>query len=202
MAEATLLRRGPLEGAEDGFRRRSGPALRLEAAPFETQLALRGDAADAGFRDAVAAVLGCALPLQVGEVAGATARLLALGPDEWLVVAPDDARAALLARLEGALVGRHHALVDLSASRAVILIAGPSARALLARGCPLDLHPSVFRAPRCAESLVGRVGVLIEQTDEAPSYRLYVRASLAAFLADWLIDAASTLAGATAPARS
>lgn len=199
---ADLAQRRPaLETSVEGFRRVSGQSLTLQALPPECHLTLRGDPRDTRLAAAIANVLGVALPLQVGMVSGSEPRVLALGPDEWLIVAPDGARASLVERLDAGLAGLHHALIDVSASRAVIEVQGPRARDLLAKGMTLDLHPRVFAPPRCASTLMARVGVILEQTDGAPTYRLYVRASFAAFLASWLVDAAEELAGAT-PAKS
>jgi sarcosine oxidase subunit gamma len=46
--------------------------------------------------------------------------------------------------------------VDVSASRAVIELAGAQARAVLAKGCGLDLHPRSFTAGRCAQTVLAR----------------------------------------------
>ena len=191
------LRRSPLETSVATFRRVSSPAITLEAVPFETQLSLRGDAGDVRFVTVVERATGVPLPSQVGALTGASTRLLCLGPDEWLIVAGDEARQPLIASLMDALAGSDHALVDISASRAVIGLRGPRARDVLAKGLPLDLHPRAFAAPRCAQTVFAKIGVLLEQTDEAPSYRLYVRASFAAYVAAWLVDAAQEFAPLT-----
>jgi sarcosine oxidase subunit gamma len=85
---------------------------------------------------------------------------------------------------------RRAAVTDLSAGRVVIEIAGPRARALLEKGCGLDLHPRAFTPGCCAQTLFARLSVIIDQTGVAPSYRLFVRRSAARWLCDWLIDAA------------
>ncbi|MFZ2007878.1 MAG: sarcosine oxidase subunit gamma family protein [Stellaceae bacterium] len=119
-------------------------------------------------------------------------RVLWLGPDEWLVVAEGDA-PDLLPRLERAVAGRWAAVTDLSSSRAIIELSGPGARDLLAAGCGLDLHPRVFGPGHCAQTLLGRVPVILDQLDDAPRYRIFVRRSYAQWLVDWMIDAAEGL---------
>jgi len=136
---------------------------------------------------------GIPLPLAPNRVAVAGGlRVLWLGPDEWLVVADGEA-PDLLPRLEHAVAGRRAALTNLSSSRAIVDIAGPAARDLIAAGCGLDLHPRVFAAGYCAQTLVARVPVILDQVDEAPHYRLLVRRSHARWLVDWMIDAAEGL---------
>src|SRR5947209_19766775 len=131
MAEA---RRSPLDGVlpwslPDG-------SVVLAELRFAEQIGVRVKAP-------VPAYLGSVpLPLQPNRVAAMRElRTLWLGPDEWLVTAPERGVPDLLGRLTRALAERHATVTDLSASRAVIEITGPQARSLLEKGCGLDLHP-------------------------------------------------------------
>jgi sarcosine oxidase subunit gamma len=154
------------------------------------QVDLRGDASDPAFRAAVRRAIGVDLPVAPNTVAQAGDRaVLWLGPDEWLVVGDGDP-AELESALARALTGLHAAAVDVSASRAVIALAGPYARCVLAKGCGLDLHPRSFASARCAQTLLARAQVILHQVANTPAYRLHVRASFAAYLAEWLLDAA------------
>jgi sarcosine oxidase subunit gamma len=136
---------------------------------------------------------GLPLPLEPNRVAAmGLARVLWLGPDEWLVVA-DGETPDLLPRLERAVAGRRAAVVELSSSRAIIQITGPRARALLESGCGLDLHPRAFGPGQCAQTLLARVPVILDQPGNAPVYRLLVRRSVARWLCAVLIDAATGL---------
>lgn len=157
------------------------------------QIDLRGDASDPAFRAAVRGVVGLDVPVEPNAVAEAGHRaILWLGPDEWLVVEQlmrGDDPPALAAPLAQALAGWHASVVDVSSNRAVIGLAGPHARKVLAKGCGLDLHPRSFAAGRCAQTLLGRAQVILHQTSDTPTYRLHVRASFAAYLAAWLLDA-------------
>jgi sarcosine oxidase, subunit gamma len=136
---------------------------------------------------------GVSLPLAPNRVAATgSVRALWLGPDEWLVVAEGDA-PDLLPRLERAVMDRRASISDLSSSRTIVEIGGSAARDLLASGCGLDLHPRAFRPDQCAQTLLARVPVILDQLDEAPRYRLLVQRSLSRWLIDWMIDAAEGL---------
>ena len=136
---------------------------------------------------------GVPLPLAANRVAATVAvRTLWLGPDEWLIVAEGEV-SGLVPRLERALAGRSAAVHDLSSSRTIIDIRGRAARALLAAGCGLDLHPRAFGSGQCAQTLLARVPVVLDQIDEAPHYRLLMRRSYARWLHAWLVDAAEGL---------
>jgi sarcosine oxidase subunit gamma len=160
-------------------------AITLAELRFFEQIGLR-------VRQPVAAYLaGVPLPLQPNRVASMRrVRTLWLGPDEWLVTAPDGVAPDLMRRISRALASRHATVTDLSASRAVIEIAGPRGRDLLEMGCGLDLHPRAFGPGSCAQTLFAKLPVILDQLSAAPAYRLFVRRSAARWLAEWLIDAA------------
>ncbi|WP_439813796.1 sarcosine oxidase subunit gamma [Zavarzinia sp. CC-PAN008] len=167
--------------------------VRLAEVPQPAQFSLRGDAADVAFRSAVARLTGVSPPAEAGQVAvGASARILWLGPDEWLVVAPREVRAELAQGAVDGLAGLHAAFVDLSANRAVLSLTGGPARTLLAKGCGLDLHPRAFPAGQVRQSLVARIPVILEMREDGTN--LFVRRSLAPYLAEWLLDAATEFA--------
>ena len=161
------------------------PEVALAELRFAEQIGLR-------VRQPVAAYLaGVPLPLQPNRVASMRlVRTLWLGPDEWLVTAPEGVAPDLMGRITRALASREASVTDLSASRAVIEISGSRARALLEKGCGLDLHPRAFGPGSCAQTLFAKLPVILDQTSAAPAYRLFVRRSAARWLALWLIDAA------------
>jgi sarcosine oxidase subunit gamma len=160
-------------------------AVRLTELAFSEQIGVR-------VKTPVPAYLaGVPLPMQPNRVASMReVRTLWLGPDEWLVTAPASAAPDLLGRLTRALAGRHASVTDLSASRAIIEIAGTHARTLLEKGCGLDLHPRAFGPGQCAQTVFAKLPVIIDQLAAAPLYRLFVRQSAARWLAEWLIDSA------------
>ena len=158
--------------------------------PFLGHLNLRGDPAAAAFTSAAGAVLGLALPTEPNTTAEAGGLLaLWLGPDEWLVVTPPDAQAALRQSLEAALDGMHVSITDGTGGQTVITLGGPNARDVLAKGCPLDLHPAVFRPGDCAQTLLAKANVTLRCVDDTPSYELIVRRSFTDYAALWLQDA-------------
>lgn len=135
---------------------------------------------------------GIDIPAKANTWTGdAATSALWLGPNEWLLIAPDGKNAALCASLRQALAGTHHSVVDVSASRTIIEISGNDARTVLAKGCPLDLHASSFTAGQCAQSLLAKSQAIFQCIEARPVFRLLVRNSFAAYVAEWLLDAAS-----------
>ena len=159
--------------------------------PFLGHVNLRGDPGDGGFTSAAAGVLGFGLPTEP-DTTGGKGGLLALwlGPDEWLVVTPPDAQTSLAQSLATALDGIHASVTDVTGGQTVITLGGPNAREVLSKGCPLDLHPLVFRPGDCAQTLLAKANVTLRCVDDSPSFELIVRRSFADYTALWLHDAA------------
>ena len=149
--------------------------------PIAAAWNVQGDASRADFTDQVSRQFSIALPI----VPNTTARneaLLAfwLGPRSWLLFA-ESAGSPLANFIEkrDALNAARGALFDLSASRVAYRLAGKRATDVLATGCPLDLHPRAFRASHCAQSVFGRVNVLLYKSDDAPTFIILVARSFA-----------------------
>jgi sarcosine oxidase subunit gamma len=189
---ADTLRRSPLGHLADVFTEHSiagERGVRLRELPFLAQLDIQlqphGTAAQRLGR-----VLGTPLPTGPNTVTQAGHhRVLWLGPEEWLVVGPDGSAHATAELLRAALEDEPGSVVDVSANRTTLELAGPAAREVLEKGCALDLHPRTFGPGACAQTLLARVNVILHQVDAEPCYRLLVRGSFAPYLSDWLLDA-------------
>lgn len=160
--------------------------------PFLGHLNLRGDPDDARFVAAVREVAGVAPPVAPNTVREAQGNVLCwLGPDEWLLVTPGELKVPIDGQLRKALTGVRAAVTDVSGGQTIVLLRGDAARDVLAKGCPLDLHPRVFDVGRCAQSHLAKAPVLIRQLDREPAFEIVVRRSFADYLWLWLEDAAA-----------
>lgn len=138
--------------------------------------------------------LGLAVPQTPCTASGDADRgVLWMGPDWWLVVGPPDTEGKTAARLRTALGAAPGGVVDVSAQRTALDLAGPHARDVLMTGCRIDLHPRAFPAGTCVQTLLARAQVVLQNLGpdgaSAPAFRVLVRASFAAYLAAWLLDA-------------
>jgi|UPI000483CBF1 sarcosine oxidase subunit gamma len=171
-------------GAGDGI---TPQGITLGESAHRAIINIRGDANDGAFTAAVKSATGVDLPLAANTVAMAgDVRILWLGPDEWWVVGTDARRAALLDGLRRAFEGQHTNVTDVSESRTVITMTGPASRDVLARGISLDLHPRAFGPGQCAQTSLSKANVLLHQTDNAPSYEIYVLKSFSDYLWRWI----------------
>ena len=195
LTDISALRTSPLahmasalqQGAVAGERGVSAREL-----AFTTQIGLRAEPGSEA-HTALAAATGVGLPAAVGEVAGNTEGTAVLwsGPDEFLVVAPEGTE--LFDDLVAALGQSAGQVVDLSANRTVVELSGPSARLVLEKGCPADLHPRSFDVGTAITTVLGPVPVLLWKTAE-DTFRLLPRASFADYTARWLLDAMTEFA--------
>ena len=142
---------------------------------------VQGDPSRAEFTDEVSRRFPVALPLAPNTTMHDD-RLTAfwLGPRSWLLVA--ELRGSPLTDFiekRDALNAVGGALFDLSASRVAFRVTGPHAPAILASGCPLDLHARAFRVGSCAQSVFGHVNALLYKSDDAPTFLVMVARSFA-----------------------
>jgi len=181
----------PLAGWEGQFAQASEPGVvELDERPFLAHVNLRLDPSDLSARARVLGTLGVELPVSPNTVSdGAGHAALWLAPDEWLFVGPTGSEGEIVASLQGALAPYHHSVLDITANRTTLELAGSRAREVLATGCALDLHPRVFGPGRCAQTLYAKTQVVVWQVDHVPTFRLLVRPSFARYLAEFLCDA-------------
>ncbi len=179
----------------------------MRIVPYQGYLNLRGDPANAGFVEAVGARLGQPLPLVANTFTQGRFRVFWLGPDEWMVQTEPGGAEALEARLADSLAGQKCSLTDMTGSQICIRLSGARARDLLAKGCTLDLHPRVFTAGDCAQTVLGKASMLIalsrasceaegehlvaagesaDGTDDGDLFDIIVRRTFADYAARWL----------------
>jgi sarcosine oxidase subunit gamma len=165
--------------------------VELSELAFLTMVGVRVDPdTEAGMR--IASVTG-GLPPRSGDVRGVgDTAVLWMGPAEFLVVGPEEAHESLggdlIQTLRDALSDGEGQVVDLSANRTTFELTGPRARAVLEKGCALDLHPRVLKTGSALSTEIGQIPVVLWKTGDE-TYRIFPRASFTYFLGRWLLDA-------------
>ena len=171
------------EGGEPGvvIEERAGLGLATVAA--------RKGQADA-LKRAVASAYGVELPDSSHIAGGPSVRFVGYGPGQWLAVSETLAGEALARDLAQNLRGLA-SISDQSGGRTVLRVSGPRARAVLAKGLPIDLHPLAFGTGSAATSTISLMGVQLWQTDDAPTYELAIFRSVSASFWRWLTASAA-----------
>ena len=136
----------------------------------------------AGNPKAITPVTG-KLPTKVGVATQSDGRtLMRAGENQFWIIGPKTDEIATK-------LGDLAVLTPLSHSRTRILIDGGPARDVLAKGIPLDLHPSVFKPGMFAMTGIHHTPVLVHCVSEN-RFEIYALRSFAVSVYDWLTDAA------------
>jgi sarcosine oxidase subunit gamma len=166
------------------------PDFAMSTLPPATRLSFRG-------RPAAVAAAGTAfdvpLPQQPCRAATRGDRAaLWLGPDEWLLIAPEGHGQGIAAAMGQALAGLPCALVDVSHSAVAFDIGGARAATVLSAGCPLDLDLAAFPVGMCTRTILAKAGIMLWRIGPE-RFRLECSRSFAAYVsrlleqsdADW-----------------
>lgn len=145
------------------------------------------------------AAFGVALPTVPCRAAAAGDRAaLWLGPDEWLLLAPDASSGtagaagntvagSLRETLRQGLAGQAASLVDISHRNAGLIVSGSAAARLLSSACPLDLDLPSFPVGMVARTIFGKAEIVLWRT--APeTFHIEVQRSFAPYVAGLLTE--------------
>jgi sarcosine oxidase, subunit gamma len=116
-----------------------------------------------------------------------------LGPDEWLLLAPEAEGAALAAALSSAVGDTPASLVDVSHRQVGLVVAGPRAEQLLNAGCPLDLGSADFPIGMCTRTILAKVEIVLLRTHD-DVFRVEVARSFAPYVVAFLAEAMHAIA--------
>jgi sarcosine oxidase, subunit gamma len=141
-----------------------------------------------GAPEPMSAALGFALPVAPSRAAceGETAALW-LGPDEWLLIAPPEARDRIATALKQAAAAGASAAVDVSHRSAGLVVTGRSAARLLASGCPLDLDMAAFPVGMSTRTLLNKAEIILWRT-QPDTFRIEVWRSYVPYVAGILAE--------------
>ena len=140
-------------------------------------------------RRAIASAYGVELPPDSRVAHGPSVGFVGYGPGQWLAVSESLAKEAVARDLSQRLRGLA-SISDQHGGRAVLRVSGPEARAVLAKGLPIDLHPRAFAPGSAATSTISLMGVQIWQVDDVPTYDLAIFRSVSASFWRWLTASA------------
>ena len=159
----------------------------VQPLPPATRYILRGGAAA---RVAAARAFGVEVPTTACRaITGSERAALWLGPDEWLLIAPEAQAEAVAAPLTAALRELPHSLVDVSHRQTALAVSGSQAATLLCAGCPLDLDASAFPVGMCTRTMLAKAEIVLWRTG-AETFRVEVWRSFAAYVSQFLAEAA------------
>lgn len=128
-------------------------------------------------------------PLRCAEQGGR--RLIWAQPGAWHAVADRGAPGVLAADIAAAL-GAAAMVVDRGHGFAAFRLHGAGARAVLARGCRLDLHPSACPPGFATATLLGPFDATLVHGPADGTFEMLVAATFARAFTEWLAHAGAT----------
>jgi len=148
-------------------------------ARFNLRIALRD-------LDGASKAFGVALPAKVGQGAARKDRAAwCLGPDDWLLHAPEVEQTAICANFDTLRATTPHSLTVLSDREFTIQISGPDVLELLSCGSPLDLSRMGIG---CAKRTLFDTAQIVLIRDAEDTFRIEVWRSFFPHVHDlWLI---------------
>jgi len=164
----------------------------LKAAPM-TRLSLRlREAAIPAAGDA----FGTKLPVDPLSASTAAKRAaLWMGPDEWTLLAPEDALETVTSAIADKLAGQPHSLTDISHRSEALIVSGEKAAWLLNTGIFIDFSLEKFPVGTVTRTIFHKSPVMIWRTGE-DTFVVESWVSFMDYVAGILVDSARELAAA------
>ncbi|MGE4045943.1 MAG: sarcosine oxidase subunit alpha family protein [Acetobacteraceae bacterium] len=172
--------------ADRGPRHFANPALRVTALAPTLSLSVRaGTAAATSIGAAIGVLLG-SVPCRA--VVSRDRAALWLGPDEWLVLAPET-ETDLAGAAAKAAGDAPCSIVDVSHRATSLEVAGPWVAWCLNAFCALDLDPGAFPVGMCTRTLLGKAEIVLWRLGNE-TFHIEVARSLASYVWACLHEAA------------
>ncbi|MEO4001846.1 sarcosine oxidase subunit gamma family protein [Mesorhizobium sp. CAU 1732] len=160
------------------------PQLAIDE-PSRHQLSLlRARRIDQQQRQRLESVLGAPLPEVPNASTSGDREILWLAPNQWLIRAADT-ELDIAARIDDACRGMLFHVADVTDAWRAVEIDGRRSADLIAKGCSLDLHPTVFRVGQAKRSLLSQIHVLLHRISGS-GYRIYFDVSVWDHVVQWL----------------
>lgn len=144
----------------------------------------------AALASAAEQAFGAILPATPRHESGRGLAFVWSGLGHWLAIAEAGAGKDLEAEMREK-IGALASVADQSAGKFVLRVTGARVRETLAKGLPIDLHPTVFGPGDTALTNAAHIGLQIWQIDEAPTYEIAIPRGYAGSFWDWLAASAA-----------
>jgi sarcosine oxidase, subunit gamma len=181
-------RRGPALDGPGPAPAGDASAVTLRLLPPDARFSLRVDPSAAA---SLGVVAGFPLGMGINRHAVSGGRRAArVGPDEWLLLAPEADADLIGSEIAKALGTTFHALVDIGHRHVAFAISGRRAADALNAGCPLDLAAASFPTGSATRTLLGKAEIVLLRLDDAPTFRVECWRSFAPYVHAFLSEAA------------
>ena len=169
----------------------------IEETSLSGKINIRGKSSDKEFMKNIGSVLNLVLPIESNvRIYNNNISIMWLGPDEWLVITPENEKDKIISLFESKLNPEKTAITDVSFNRTVLRLEGKQVFTLLSKFLVANLEKILETNFSVAQTIFLKIPVLFirNNTDkEAISLDLHLNRSHAKYVYELLIDGSKNL---------
>ena len=169
----------------------------IEETILSGKINIRGKSSDKEFMKNIGSVLNLVLPIEPNvRIYNNNISIMWLGPNEWLVITPENEKDKIISLLESKLNPEKTAITDVSFNRTVLRLEGKQVFTLLSKFLVANLEKILETNFSVAQTIFLKIPILFirNNTDkEATSLDLHLNRSHAKYVYELLVDGSKNL---------
>ena len=171
--------------------------ITIEETILSGKINIRGKSSDKEFMKNIGSVLNLVLPIEPNvRIYNNNINIMWLGPNEWLVITPENEKDKIISLLESKLNPEKTAITDVSFNRTVLRLEGKQVFTLLSKFLVANLEKILETNFSVAQTIFLKIPVLFirNNTDkETTSLDLHLSRSHAKYVYELLVDGSKNL---------
>ena len=169
----------------------------IEEKALSGKINIRGKSSDKEFMKNIGSVLNMVLPIEPNvRIFNNNISIMWLGPNEWLVITPENEKDGIISLLKSNLNPQKTAITDVSFNRTILRLEGEKVFTLLSKFLVANLEKILKTNFSVAQSIFIKIPVLFvrNNTDEEPtSLDLHLSRSHTKYVYELLVDGSKNL---------
>ena len=169
----------------------------IEELSLSGKINIRGKSSDKEFMKNIGSALNLVLPIEPNvRIFNNNISIMWLGPNEWLVITPENEKDGIISLLESNLNPQKTAITDVSFNRTILRLEGEKVFTLLSKFLVANLEKILKTNFSVAQTIFIKIPVLFvrNNTDEEPtSLDLHLNRSHTKYVYELLVDGSKNL---------
>ena len=169
----------------------------IEELSLSGKINIRGKSSDKEFMKNIGSALNLVLPIEPNvRIFNNNISIMWLGPNEWLVITPENEKDGIISLLKSNLNPQKTAITDVSFNRTILRLEGEKVFTLLSKFLVADLEQILKTNFSVAQTIFIKIPVLFvrNNTDEEPtSLDLHLNRSHTKYVYELLVDGSKNL---------
>ena len=169
----------------------------IEERALSGKINIRGKSSDKEFMKNIGSVLNLVLPIEPNvRIFNNNISIMWLGPNEWLVITPENEKDGIISLLKSNLNPQKTAITDVSFNRTILRLEGEKVYTLLSKFLVANLEKILKTNFSVTQTIFIKIPVLFvrNNTDEEPtSLDLHLNRSHTKYVYELLVDGSKNL---------